>query len=52
VKKTGFHQVEFYAGRLPSEVFFYQPDAGSFVQTIKVVIFCLDKSAGKAECSN
>ncbi len=37
-KESGYHQVEFNASTLPSGVYFYQLQAGSFVETKKMVL--------------
>ena len=37
-RESGYHQVEFNAGTLPSGVYFYQLKAGEFVQTKKMIL--------------
>jgi len=37
-REPGFHQVEFNATNLPSGVYFYRIQAGSFVETKKMVL--------------
>ena len=38
VKPTGEHEVEFKAKDLPSGIYFYKLQAGSFVQTKKMIL--------------
>ncbi len=38
VREPGYHQVEFNASNLPSGVYFYRLQAGSFVQTKKMIL--------------
>jgi hypothetical protein len=37
-KESGYHTVEFNAANLPSGVYFYRLQAGSFVQTHKMIL--------------
>ena len=37
-KEPGYHQVEFNAGHLPSGIYFYQLQAGDFIETKKMIL--------------